>query len=91
MELHERPRRADDVVWRRGESDGVVVLNPNDGQYFSLDDVAGRIWDLCDGSRTVSEIAELLSAEYDAPAGEIGNDALVLLDELGREGLVSAD
>ena len=90
MELHERPRRADEVVWRRGEG-GVVVLNPNDGQYFSLDDVGGRIWALCDGSRSVSEIAALLSAEYDAPAGKIGNDALELLDELGSEGLVSAD
>lgn len=89
MELYERPRRADDVVWRRGE-DGVVVLNPNDGQYFSLDDVGGRIWDLCDGSRSVTEIAELLSAEYDAPADEIGTDALELLAELGREGLVRA-
>lgn len=90
MELHERPRRVDDVVWRRGE-DGVVVLNPNDGQYFSLDDVGGRIWDLSDGSRSVSEIADLLSAEYDAPAAEIGSDALELLAELGREGLVRAD
>lgn len=89
MELHERPRRVDDVVWRRGE-DGVVVLNPNDGQYFSLDDVAGRIWDLCDGSRSVTEIAELLSSEYEAPAAEIGADALELLAELDREGLVRA-
>lgn len=89
MELHERPRRVDDVVWRRGE-DGVVVLNPNDGQYFSLDDVGGRIWDLSDGSRSVTEIAELLAAEYDAPAAEIGADALELLAELGREGLVRA-
>jgi Coenzyme PQQ synthesis protein D (PqqD) len=90
MELHERPRRVEDVVWRRGE-EGVVVLNPNDGQYFSLDDVGGRIWDLSDGSRSVSEIADLLSAEYDASAAEIGSDALELLAELGREGLVRAD
>ena len=90
MELHERPRRVDDVVWRHGE-DGVVVLNPNDGQYFSLDDIGGRIWDLADGSRSVSEIADLLAAEYDAPASEIGSDALELLGELGKEGLVRAD
>jgi hypothetical protein len=89
MELHERPRRVDDVVWRDGE-DGVVVLNPNDGQYFSLDDVGGRIWALSDGTRSVSEIAELLSAEYDAPAADIRRDALELLAELDREGLVRA-
>ena len=90
MELQQRPRRADDVVWRNGE-DGVVVLNPNDGQYFSLDDVGGRIWELCDGSHSVTEIAELLSGEYDAPVAAIQGDALELLGELDREGLVRAD
>ena len=90
MELHQRPRRADDVVWRNGE-DGVVVLNPTDGQYFSLDDVGGRIWELCDGSHSVTEIAELLSGEYDAPAAAIQGDALEPLGELDREGLVRAD
>jgi hypothetical protein len=90
MELDARPRRVDDVVWRRGE-DGVVVLNPNDGQYFSLDDVGGRIWELCDGSRSVGEIAGLLATEYDAPASVIRSDALELLTELGSEGLVRAE
>ena len=90
MELHERPRRVEDVVWRQGE-EGVVILNPNDGQYFSLDDVGGRIWDLSDGSRSVTEIARLLCAEYDAPVAEIRDDALELLGELGREGLIRAD
>lgn len=89
MELHDRPRRGDQIIWRRGD-DGVVVLNPNDGQYFSLDDIGGRIWEQCEGERSVAEIAAALAQEYDAPPSVIQGDALELLDELAAEGLVRA-
>jgi hypothetical protein len=84
-----RPLRGTDIVWRRADA-GVVVLKPSDGQYFSLDDVGGRIWELCEGDRTVTEIAHRLAEEYDAPATVIERDALELLDELEGEGLVRA-
>jgi hypothetical protein len=90
MELQDRPRRGEGVVWRRGD-DGVVVLNPNDGQYFSLDDVGGRIWELCEGNRSVTEIAGVLSREYDVEASVLVADALDFLLELKGEGLVVAD
>ena len=88
MDHELRPRRVDAAVWRRGE-DGVVVLNPNDGNYFSLDDVGGRIWELCDGERSTDEIAAVLAAEYDAPIADITRDVLDLLNELRAEGLVA--
>jgi pyrroloquinoline quinone biosynthesis protein D len=88
MQLEARPRRVDAVVWRRGD-EGVVVLNPNDGNYFSLDDVGGRIWELCDGERSANEIATLLAGEYDASIADITRDMLELLHELQAEGLVA--
>lgn len=88
MQVEARPRRVDAAVWRRGD-DGVVVLNPNDGKYFSLDDVGGRIWELCDGERSADEIAAVLAAEYDAPIADISRDVLELLHELRSEGLVA--
>lgn len=88
MHAGDHPQRTEGIVWRRGD-DGVVVLNPNDGQYFSLDDVGGRIWELCEGERSIAEIAESLADEYDAAASVIERDALELLRELKDEGLVS--
>ena len=88
MQVSDRPQRDERIVWRRGD-EGVVVLNPNDGQYFSLDDVGGRIWELCEGDRTVAEIANVLAEEYDADASVIQADALELLRELRAEGLVT--
>jgi hypothetical protein len=88
MQVEARPRRVEAIVWRRGD-DGVVVLNPNDGNYFSLDDVGGRVWELCDGRHTVTEIATTLGEEYDAPIADISRDVLDLLAELRGEGLVA--
>lgn len=88
MQADDRPQRDGRIVWRRGD-EGVVVLNPNDGQYFSLDDVGGRIWELCEGERSIAEIAEILAEEYEADASVIQGDALELLRELRDEGLVA--
>jgi coenzyme PQQ biosynthesis protein PqqD len=82
------PRRGERIVARRGE-DAVILLDPDSGNYYTLDDVGGRIWELCDGSRTVDEIADLLAAEYDAPAERIRADVIELLSELRDGRLVS--
>ena len=78
------PRRVERIVARRGD-DAVILLDPDSGNYYTLDDVGGRIWELCDGSRSIEEIADVLAAEYDAPAEQIRADVIELLGEL-REG-----
>jgi pyrroloquinoline quinone biosynthesis protein D len=88
MDIDDRPLRDERVVWRRGD-EGVVILNPNDGQYFSLDEVGGRIWELCEGDRSVADIAAAVAAEYDAEADVVAADALELLAELKEAGLVT--
>ncbi|MEI6393779.1 MAG: PqqD family protein [Verrucomicrobiota bacterium] len=66
----------------------VVLLNMDDGRYFALDGVGGRVWDLCDGSRTLSEIAAILAEEYEAPAETIERDLAELINDLTNEELV---
>ena len=66
----------------------VVLLNMDDGRYFALDEVGGRVWDLCDGSRTLSEIAAILAEEYEAPAETIERDLAELINALTNEELV---
>jgi hypothetical protein len=66
----------------------VVLLDMNDGRYFALDGVGGRVWDLCDGSRTLSEIAAVIGEEYDAPMETIERDLAELISDLTHEDLV---
>ena len=69
-------------------ADTRVLLDPADGNYFALDEVSGRIWDLCDGDRTVAQVVEALCAEYDAPRETVEADAMEFLGELLTDGLV---
>ena len=85
--MDERPRRREGLLLQRA-ADSRVVLDPASGQYYALDEVSGRIWDLCDGSRSVAAVVDLLAAEYDAPRAEIAADALAFLAELAGEGLI---
>jgi pyrroloquinoline quinone biosynthesis protein D len=45
---------------------------------------------LCDGRRSLAQIAEELAAEYDAPAGQIESDIEEMLRDLADRGLVTA-
>lgn len=71
-------------------SEGVLILlDPDSGEYFSLDDVGGRIWELCDGMRTANDLVTVLEREYETPAGGIQSDVLEILRELSQAGLVT--
>ncbi len=65
-----------------------MLLNVRSGEYYTLDELGGRIWDLCDGIHSAGEIASLLAADYDAPAATIESDVLELVAELRREAML---
>lgn len=82
-----RPHARERVVAQRAK-DEVVLLDLDAGTYFSLDEVGSRVWELCDGARTVTEILAMIVAEYDAPADVIESDVNRLLEELEAEALL---
>jgi len=90
VQLESLPSRSDHVVARRGADAVTVLLDTSSGEYYALDDVGGRIWELCDGSQSVTDIATALAAEYDAPLDQIRADVVELLDDLAADGLVGA-
>jgi hypothetical protein len=42
-----------------------VMMNLDKGQYFALNQVGGRIWDIIDKPASVKEITDTLIKEYD--------------------------
>ncbi|HXT37160.1 MAG TPA: PqqD family protein [Chloroflexota bacterium] len=82
-----RPLRNQNVLARPGES-ALILLNPRNGEYYTLDEVGGQIWNLCDGSHTVAEMVAAISVEFDAPVSEIETDVHELLSDLASEQLV---
>jgi pyrroloquinoline quinone biosynthesis protein D len=69
-------------------ADTRVLLDPADGRYYALDEVSGRVWDLCDGTRTVAQVVAGICAEYDAPAETVAADVQEFLADLIADGLV---
>jgi pyrroloquinoline quinone biosynthesis protein D len=63
-----------------------VLLAPE--RVLTPDQTAVAVLKLCDGQRTVEEIAETLAKEYSAPVETIATDVLDLLQGLADKGYI---
>lgn len=66
----------------------IVLLNLDGGQYYALDEIGGRAWELCDGRRSLAEISLIISGEYDALPEDISGDLVELFNNLAHENLL---
>jgi len=82
-----RPKRMEQVIAQKA-SDDWLLFNVSDGNYYSLNDIGGRIWELCDGTRTVSQLVTVLEAEYDASTEVLEKDIVELLEGLQNGKLI---
>ena len=72
------------------DDSSLVLLNPQSGEYYTLEAVSTRVWQLCDGRRTISEIAAIIGEEYEQSLEVIESDVLELVKDLMDEKLVVA-
>jgi pyrroloquinoline quinone biosynthesis protein D len=63
-----------------------LILAPE--RVFEPDDIAVAVLKLCDGQRTVADIAGVLAKEYNAPEAEITGDIVAMLQDLADKGVV---
>jgi hypothetical protein len=88
VSLRSRFRPADDVVFRNVDGE-TVILSIGSGLYFGLTPTGTRIWELIDEERALTEILEVLLAEYEVTSGEAQRDLLSLVSALDVRGLVT--
>lgn len=65
-----------------------VLLDPDAGLYFGLNEVGTRVWNLLGGGATLGAVHAILQEEYDAPAERIWEDLAALAGELLAHRLV---
>lgn len=65
-----------------------VILAPE--RVFNPDETAVAVLKLCDGVRSVKDIASQLSKEYNAPESEIISDIISMLQDLSDKGVIKA-
>lgn len=88
------PVRAADVVTRvvAGETLVVPVRRrvADLSSIFVLNETASRVWELADGTRTASEIARVIAAEFEVDAATAATDVAELITDLRARQLLDA-
>jgi hypothetical protein len=83
------PKRREGVAAQVADGEA-VLLDIESGEYFSLNPVGSRIWELCDGTRSTAEIVSVICGEFDVAEDVATADAREILGELQNEKLVEA-
>jgi hypothetical protein len=81
------PRRRD-VPWRQLDTEALIV-DVKTGVAYPLNGVAARIWQLCDGERSIEHIIATIVAEFDADETTVRADTTRFIEELAAARLVS--
>ncbi len=99
-----RPVRNPSLKWRLNDDDDVEVVIPRrsdrlgrvlgflfyvpESRPLVLDEVGSRVWQLCDGERTVEEIIATLRDEYKLDRREVEVSLTEYLRSLGKRGMI---
>lgn len=80
-----RPRRH--VVWTT-QVDATVLLDVDRGLYYTLNEVAGRVWELLAAGEPIIEILQRLDGEYEVAREVLEADTATLLRQLQEAALI---
>jgi hypothetical protein len=89
LSLSSTIRLNENVVFRSVDGEGVVI-DPAGGTYFGLGTVGTRIWGLLQDQRSLAEIVEALTLEFECSERQCTDDLLEFLSDLAGRGLVTA-
>jgi hypothetical protein len=84
--LESRITRAPDVLHQRVRGEA-VLLDLVGENYYGLNEVGARIWELLDADLTLLQIADMIAAEHDAEPARVQGDLRALADRLVEAGL----
>ncbi len=62
--------------------DEIILLHPTDGTIVQCNQTAGIVLQLCDGSRSMSEITDLVSDAFPASKDSVADDVQAILSSL---------
>ena len=68
--------------------DEMVMMDMNQGKYFSLNRSATVIWEFLDSPRTAEEICNSLTEEFDVDRDQCGREVEEYLEEMVKMKLV---
>ena len=91
--MSESPRRvrvSSSALYREVQGEA-VLLQLDSGEYFGLDEVATRIWQLLAANSDLDAVRDALVSEYDVADDQATTDLARLVDELISKHLLEVD
>lgn len=64
-----------------------VMMSIEKGAYFGLNPIATRIWDLIDQPRSIAELIETITAEYEVSGQQCAADVQEFVADMIKRGL----
>lgn len=68
-----------------------VILSLRDGEYYGVEGVGNRVWQLLRETRTFGELVDTVVREYDVSPEQAAADLAALVTDLAGRGLVTVD
>jgi coenzyme PQQ biosynthesis protein PqqD len=87
INLQSYPRRKEQVIAQKASKD-FLLFNMDDGNYYSLNEVGCRIWELCDGRHSTGQIIDTLAQEYDEAKEVLAEDVVEFLEQFRNDKLI---
>ena len=69
--------------------DELVLYDPDAAQAYVLNVTGARIWALCDGSRSIAQVARALASTYQVAYRSARADVREFVDALDKAGLLT--
>ncbi len=88
MNLTHRYQINKDSITYRIIDGEAVILNLDNGYYYSLNKIGTWIWEAINKQNNLNEILNFLKEEYQVPERQLKSDILVLIKDLEKEELV---
>lgn len=72
-------------------NDEVVMLNAKKGQYFTLNAVGSRIWDLLETPQTIDDICNVLISEFEVDQSTCENEVNQFIETSIELGVIDVE
>lgn len=78
----------DEDVLFTSMGEDAVLLHVHRGDYYSLNKVGARLWVLADGTKTIDDLADMITEEFEISREQAEKDIIELSEQLANEELV---
>ncbi len=82
--------RKENIIWNRLDDMVMVIFSENEkDRVFNLNKTAGLIWEQCDGTKTVQEIAQDVCTAYEIEHAAALKDTIECINDLKAKNIIT--